>query len=129
MICGYVHSYIQVLKPIHFPAGDFAQSVSTEAIATALYCAFIIAVPELLKVNKMSKYLITAPILPLMLIGVPGATSTFSPAAQLALWFIGSGDLSSLHLSHIIGPCLGAVFGGLLCIRFFPDDPMSWKRK
>jgi len=107
----------------------FGEAVSTEAIATALYCASIVAVPELLKVNKMSRYLLSIPVLPLMLIGIPHTTSTFSPAAQLALWFVGSGDLSSLHLSHIIGPCLGACLGGFLCIRFFPDDPGSWKRK
>lgn len=120
---------MKALNPLQFHSTDFAKSVSTEAIATALYCASIVAVPELLKVNKMSPYLLSIPVIPLMLIGIPHGTSTFSPAAQLALWFVGSGDLSSLHLSHVIGPCVGACLGGFLCIKLFPDDPMSWKRK
>jgi hypothetical protein len=33
------------------------------------------------------------------------------------------------QVEHILGPFVGAVIAGLICLRFCPDDASSWKRK
>jgi hypothetical protein len=71
-----------------------------------------------------------------MMMRVPDKTSTFSPAANYALWCVSGNAMSmkkfsreSLQVEHIIGPLLGAIVAGYICIKLFPDDPTSWKRK
>lgn len=98
-------------------------------------CAFnctLIALPEILVVNKVPKAYLSIPVIPLMLFLAPNKTSTFSPTALYALWYVnGSNEVECgpLQIEHIVGPLLGAILAGIICLKFFPDDPSSWIRK
>lgn len=96
-----------------------------------LYTIIIIALPQLLLVNKLPLYLLSVPIVPLMLIGAPDGGSAFNPAAMYALWYVGGNSNGNkiLQQEHLIAPILGSVFAGLICSRFFPDDSGAWRRK
>jgi hypothetical protein len=37
-------------------------------------------------------------------------------------------DTHLLQVEHLIGPILGALLAGFICLKLFPDDPSSWKR-
>ena len=47
----------------------------------------IIAIPELLEANRLPPYLVSLPIILLMVINVPDKGSLFHSAALYALWF------------------------------------------
>jgi glycerol uptake facilitator-like aquaporin len=101
-----------------------------ESVVVCLYICFVIVVPELLDVNRMSRSLLSIPIIPIMLLRVPDRGSAFNPAAQYALWYV-YGRLTGewyLQLEHIVAPIVGAVAAGLICSKFFPDDPTSWRK-
>jgi hypothetical protein len=42
--------------------------------------------------------------------------------------FLSSSDVISSQVEHVIGPILGALLAGFVCLKLFPDDPASWKR-
>lgn len=97
---------------------------------TCAYICTIVAIPELLEVNRLPAYLVSVPIVLLMMIGVPNRGSLFNPAALYALSYV-NGQTSGLwnfQAEHLIGPILGAIAAGLLCSKLFPDDPGSWRK-
>jgi glycerol uptake facilitator-like aquaporin len=117
-------------EPVLYNGNQWLEGLLTEAFVVCLYVCVIIGVPELLAVNRMSPYLLSVPILPLLLVRVPDRCSTFNPAALYALWYI-SGNTAhpwSFQVEHLIGPILGSVLAGVICSRVFPDDPSCWKR-
>jgi len=67
-----------------------------------------------------------------MLVGIPDKGTSFNPAVVYALWYINEGNLhtyKNLQFERVIAPIVGAVAGGIICRKFIPDDPSSWKRK
>ena len=101
-----------------------------ECIVTCLYICTIVAIPELLEVNRLPAYLVSLPIIIVMLIKVPDRGSTFNPAALYALWYVNgqSSGQWNFQAEHLIGPILGAIVAGVICVKLFPDDPTSWKK-
>jgi general stress protein CsbA len=96
----------------------------------AIYTALVIVLPVLISVNRLPSEILSALVFPLLLIRVCGQTITFNPAVNFALWYIsGSTPTGPLQLDHLLGPVVGGVLAGLLCLKYFPDDPTCWKRK
>ena len=62
-------------------------SLLKECSVTCFYICTIIAIPELLEANRLPPYLVSLPIILLMVINVPDKGSLFHPAALYALWF------------------------------------------
>jgi hypothetical protein len=101
-----------------------------------VYCILVISIPELLVVNKISKYWLSVPMALLMLgasIGSGrGLGCTFNPAAVVALSYVhGQVTLKLLmaHLDNTIGSLLGSFVAGIICTKLFPDDATSWRRR
>ena len=118
-----------VFEPVTYDPTYWFEGLIKEAIVVCIYVCTIIGVPDLLEVNRLPAYLLSAPILPMMLIKVPNRGSTFNPAALYALWYI-NGNTSgpfSFQAEHMIGPVLGSIAAGIICSKLFPDDPNSWK--
>jgi len=107
-------------------------SFAVEILMVCVYVCIVLGLPELLMVNKLNSRLINIPILPLMLVGIPDKGTSFNPAVVYALWYINEGNLhtyQNLQFERIVAPIVGAVVGGIICRKFIPDDPSSWKRK
>jgi hypothetical protein len=119
-----------VFEPISYDSNVWFQAVMIEAFVMCAYICTIIAVPELLEVNRLPAYLVSVPISLLMLVKVPNRGSIFNPAALYALWYV-NGQFSGnwkFQGEHIIGLILGAVAAGIICAKLFPDDPGSWRK-
>jgi hypothetical protein len=151
---------LYVFQPLDYSDGSSdIYGLIIETVVVCLYTCIIIALPELLKINKLSPYLVSVPIVPLIYYGVP---SEFNPAASFALWYIDSRSnindnindvishdtnetiivqllrgqnnailefISVIHKEHIIGPIIAAVMAGLICTIYFPEDSSSRKIK
>lgn len=89
----------------------------------------VLALPELLIVNKLSASFLSIPIIPLMLVQVAGGQgSTFNPAAIYALGYIYHGKLPPLQaIYHLVAIVVGSIAAGLVCLKFFPDDERKMK--
>lgn len=37
-------------------------------------------------------------------------------------------SLTGLDAGRVLGPMIGAIFAGLICAKYFPDDAKSWKK-
>ena len=104
-----------------------------EIFVVCIFNCIIIALPEILVVNKLSDSWLSVPMIPLMLMAAPNKTAIFSPAALYALRYVngsmGNSVCSPVQVEHFIGPIIGAVLAGFICLRLFPDDPKSWIRR
>lgn len=109
--------------------------VAIDSLVVCAYNVFAIFVPEVLHVNRLSRYYLSVPIV-LVIVGTSvgaglGQGCSMSPAAEGALLRLHDGlTLSDAFqlLESMCGPIVGAVAAGLFCARLFPDDPKSWKR-
>lgn len=130
---SYFSSHTE-LQPVVYSQRYWVLGLIFETALTCIYTCIMIALPDLLAVNRLSKQWLSVPAIPLMLMRVPDMTSTFSPAALYALWYVAerkstAGGLVNLQIEHLIAPILGAIGAGLICSRVFPDDPQTWRRK
>ena len=119
-----------VFEPVTYDSAHWLEGMLFESAVVCVYICTVIGVPDLLEVNRLPAYLLSLPIIPMMLVKVPDRGSTFNPAAVYALWYV-NGNTSgpwSFQPEHIIGPVLGSVAAGIICGRIFPDDPGSWKK-
>ena len=120
----------QVFEPISYDSTFWLQGLLKESTVTCAYICTIVAVPDILEVNRLPAYLVSVPIILLMFVNVPDRGSTFNPAALYALWYV-NGQTSGewgFQAEHLIGPILGAIAAGVICAKFFPDDPGSWRK-
>ena len=92
-----------------------------DVISVATYVVLQIVVPELLLVNKVSRFWLTAPYVPLLLY----SKSSFNPCAMYALCFVQSQSVTHLHLVAV--PFVGIILGSVVCGIVTPDDSSSWK--
>lgn len=116
-----------------------------EAALLCVYSCLIIAIPELLSVNRASPYLLSIPVGLLLLLGAVACPQLcFHPIARGALWLVGGlegggSDAERMGMSlsldqaleqaeGMMGPMLGGILAGLVCMKYFPDDPASWMR-
>ena len=125
-----------VLKPITYGPNNWMfgwiYALSLESLLICIYICIVIALPVMLELNKISPLLLSLPIIPLMFFMLPDQGSTFNPAAIYALWYANGGKTlfdSELQPEHIIAPMIGSICAGIICSRYFPDDPNSWKQK
>lgn len=114
-----------------------------EAALLCAYTCLVIAIPALLQVNRASRLLLSLPVgLVLLLAATADARFCFHPTARGALWLVDRLDVAAagpeggltmdqalVQLEGFMGPALGGIVAGLVCIKYFPDDPSSWKRK
>lgn len=118
------------MRPIQYEGGNIIVSVLLEIVLVALFVIAVIVLPVLLEVNRRPVEWLTAFIFPLLLIRVAGQTITFNPAVNYALWYVsGTTPAGRLQLEHLVGPIVGGVVGGLVCKKYFPDDPNNYRRK
>lgn len=128
----------------------FFVDLMCEIIANALFSMFILVLPDLCHLNRLSKSIIMPLFMwPLFygsgsfLANVDGARqgSTYSPNILYALHCINSShrqtrsggwfsfllqeNLPRKQMSHILGPLLGGALGGQLISVMFPD-PEKW---
>ena len=99
-------------------------SCISEAILNCLYCCCILILPDILAINKISKYTLSYTVLPLLLF----TAYSYNPAASYALWYLSSKSIYDLPLLSITSSFTGAFLAGLICNRFFPDSPATWRR-
>ena len=119
-----------VFEPVTYDATHLLEGMIKESIVVCIYVCTVIGVPDVLEVNRLPAYLLSVPIVPLLLVKVPDIGSTFNPAAVYALWYINGNTSGPWHFQaeHMIGPILGSVAAGIICSKLFPDDPGSWRR-
>lgn len=140
-----IKTHVQPLTPpsTNVGAGGLA-SMGLEAALLCAYSCLVIAIPELLQVNRASRLLLSLPVgLVLLLAAAADSRFCFHPTAGGALWLVdrldaavtaGHGgsltiDQALVPLEGFMGPALGGIIAGLVCLKYFPDDPASWKRK
>lgn len=115
------------LEPIVYSEDrSWAFDFVRETLVTAGFTVGILVLPEILKVNSMSKKLF-CPILllPLYLYSVDGGDmgSAFSPDLIYALRCVSRyEELPLRQSSHLFGPMLGGFLGGCIMATYFPDD-------
>jgi predicted MFS family arabinose efflux permease len=105
-----------------------------ETSIVALYVCLMIVTPVVLETNGLTSKLLSIPALPLLFFGVPDRSSVFNPAVIFAMWFVNKflhpgAVMSFMQAEHLVAPLLGAVIGGLLCTKWFPDDSKTWIRR
>lgn len=128
---------LQVLMPVSYESSgtNWVYATILEAIVVCIYICITIILPELLEVNKLSKWsstLLSIPAVLLSLISVPNHGSTFHPSAIYALWYVnGKANFraSDVQAEHLLGSIIGAVIAGLFISYLCPDDPSCWKKK
>ena len=115
---------------MNYDSNFWVQGLIKESIVTCAYICTIVAVPELLEVNRLPAYLVSYPIVLLMFVNAPNRGSMFNPAALYALWYVNeqSSGQWNFQAEHLIGPILGAIAAGIVCSKLFPDDPNSWRK-
>lgn len=122
------------LSPIIYNESTATFRLISEALLVFVYCVELVAIPEMLSVNKLPSSLIHFGLLPLLYISPLKKGTVYDPSILYSLWymqnlFCDKSDHLSLQIEHFVGPTIGAIAAGLLCSRFFPDDPLHWKRK
>lgn len=129
LICPIQSISLLATSPILFDNSSWFAALIGEIFAVSLYVVINIALPEILFINKVSKYALSIAMLPLLF----GGHVTFNPAAIYAIWYAyESGNVtgfSPLQSERLIGPFIGSAVGGIICAYFFPDDSSSWKRR
>lgn len=121
----------EVFMPEIYSEAAWIEAFVREVLVNFLFVSFYLVVPEMLEVNGFTRKWMTLFTLPFAFIGVSDKGSTFSPAINYALWYVTheSSKLSvQMQTEHLAGPLVGALLAGLLCAKFFPDDPF-WRRK
>jgi hypothetical protein len=123
-----------VVQPLTYQSAWWLNNLLLEIVANFLYITILLVLPYILEINRITTKLVAVPIIPLLLLKAPFDTCTFNPAIVYALWYVNScsslfTNFSSLPVERIVGPILGALFAGIFCSRYFPDDPNSWTRK
>jgi len=105
---------------------SWAYDFIRETLVTAGFTVSILVLPELLKVNSMSKtFFCPLFLLPLYLYSVDGGDmgSAFSPDLIYALRCVSRyEELPLRQSSHLFGPMLGGFLGGCIMATYFPDD-------
>mmetsp|Transcript_17271 Transcript_17271/g.16604 ORF Transcript_17271/g.16604 Transcript_17271/m.16604 type:complete len:246 (-) Transcript_17271:112-849(-) len=117
-----------VFEPIIYSPDFWFQGMITESIVMCMYICTLIAMPEILEVNRLPAYLCSLPMFLLMLVKVPDRGSALNPAASYALWYVSGQHAETFQAEHLVGPILGAILAGIICTKFFPDDPGSWRK-
>jgi len=115
------------------PQTPSAIRLANDVMVVGVYNVIVIALPELLQINRLSKYYLSLPII-LLFVGASfgrggGLGCSINPAAEGALLRLQnhvSVNEVILQLENMCGPLLGAVAAGLFCSKFFPDDEKSW---
>ena len=109
--------------------------LALDSTVVFVFNVVVIALPELLAANRLSRYYLSLPIVVLILglsVGAGfGLGSSLSPAADCALLRLqnqASLDDVLIQLENLGGTLIGAIGAGLFCSKFFPDDPQSWRR-
>ena len=120
-----------VIQPLPYVSTWWLPSIVVEVLINFVYITILLVLPYILEINRITTKLVSLPVIPLLLCF---HASTFSPAIVYALWYVNNCssifmNFNSLPLERIIGPILGAIFAGVFCNRYFPDDPSSWTRK
>lgn len=124
----------EVVQPLQYQSTWWIQNLLMEIVVNFIYITILLVLPYIFEINRITTKLVSLPIVPLLLLKAPFDTATFNPAIIYALWYVNScsslySNFSTLPLERIIGPILGALFAGIFCNRYFPDDPNSWTRK
>lgn len=132
----------EAFEPVQYVAGRgviWFMHFFFEIVLNSFFCFCFVVVKEILILNKFREEWLSILIFPLYYIVTIDECPTFNPAALYALWYVnivstGTApdnfqQTSQIQIEHILGPVLGAIFTGLFCLRFFPDDPASWKTK
>lgn len=122
-----------MLEPLVYHQTWWVQNMFLESTWNFFYVLIILTVPYIIQVNRANNFLLSVPIVPLLLCTTPLETSTFNPAVTYALWYLrGCSSLymniSTLQIDRIVGPLLGAVLAAIISNLYFPDDANSWKR-
>mmetsp|Transcript_16521 Transcript_16521/g.16628 ORF Transcript_16521/g.16628 Transcript_16521/m.16628 type:complete len:257 (+) Transcript_16521:62-832(+) len=120
------------LTAISYAPANTLHLFGLESILVAIYVVVTIALPEILSVNKLSPNISSVIILPIMMIPTPNYGVMFHPAALYTLSYLHGKEAWSLGYSqavHLVSPVMGAILGGWICLRMFPDDPTTWRRK
>jgi len=109
-------------------------TILAEVVIVAIYVTATIALPEILSVNKLPPVLLSLLVVPFMCIPLPNIGATFHPAALYALAYTQFGESSSSGIgatqtAHLAAPVVGAILAGWICLKLFPDDPTSWRRR
>jgi hypothetical protein len=115
---------MEALQPIdtHSGGGTAAMgAMIVEMLIVAVYAGLQLVMPELLAVNGMSRYWLSAFFLPLFL----HRGMTFNPCAVYALWFVGG--YGNMQPQHVVAPFLGSLVASVLCTIVTPDDKKSWR--
>mmetsp|Transcript_2251 Transcript_2251/g.4199 ORF Transcript_2251/g.4199 Transcript_2251/m.4199 type:complete len:265 (+) Transcript_2251:15-809(+) len=131
-------SFIEVIQPVQYPHERLSLiALVLETLLVTCFCVLLVVAKELLVLNKCKETWLSVLMLPLYAFVPVEQSPTFNPAALYALWYVhmvGSGTspdnfqkTSLIQIEHILGPVLGGILAGLVCLRFFPDDPSSWK--
>ena len=117
-------------------SGTGVARLVVDGLVVCVYNILAIALPELLAVNRLSKYYLSLPLLVLIVgttVGLGlGQGSSLNPSAEAALLRLQeqfSLDDLLVQLENLCGPVIGAMAAGIVCLRFFPDDPRTWNRK
>lgn len=123
-----------IIQPLPYHTSWWMQNLIVEIVMNFAFVSLLLIVPYILEINRITTKLVSLPIVPLFLIKAPLDTCTFNPAITYALWYVNhcsslTHNFVSLPLERIIGPLLGALFAGIFCNIYFPDDPNSWMRK
>lgn len=84
-----------VFEPITYDRRSWFYTLLVETTLVCVYSTIIIALPEILIVNKLPLKFLSIPIIPLMFIGVPDSGCSFNPAAVYAMWFVAGGSSTS----------------------------------
>ena len=132
-LTNLISIFFKVTRPIAYDEQQWFYGLLVEIFVVCTFNCIIIALPEILVVNKLSDAWLSIPTIPLMLLAAPNKTAIFSPAALYALRYvngsIGDAVCSPVQIEHFIGPLIGAALAGFICLRLFPDDPKTWIRR
>jgi hypothetical protein len=104
--------------------------LAVDTVLNFIYASLMLTLPYLLDVNRIPKPLLNIPVIPLLFFR---ARCAYNPSVVYALWYIQSCSVlrntEGFPLTQIVAPLVAAVFAGVLCNIYFPDDPTSWTRR
>lgn len=103
----------------------WAVDLVLEIVVNALYSVAVVVLPELCELNRVPTAVVNLCLYPLFSFGVDGTGrgSTYSPNVVYALWCVSrQEEIPFRQSSHMLGPVLGGILGGLILQKNFPDD-------
>lgn len=115
------------VEPILYFEDDspWAVDLCLEIFVNALYSVAVIVLPELCKLNRIPLAVVNLCLYPLFSFAVDGrgTGSAFGPNVVYALWCVSrKEEVPFRQSSHMLGPVLGGILGGMILQRVFPDD-------